>query len=86
MDQVLLLAVVVRACVHNIVQVLPEQINKYKSSSIWLLYDVGIDLEGGQLWAKEYSTPLSLKTGATASQIVNSSIRQVLGLGDLLAK
>ena len=49
MDQVLLLGVEVRACAHNIVQVFPEEFNKYKSSSIWLLYDVGIDLEGGQI-------------------------------------
>ena len=34
--QVLLLAAVVRACVHNVVQVLPEEFNKYESSSFEL--------------------------------------------------
>ena len=48
-DQVLLLAVVVRACAHNIVQVFPEEFNKIESSSIWLSYVIGIDLEGGQI-------------------------------------
>ena len=31
--QVLLLAAVVRACTHNVAQVLPEEFNKYESSS-----------------------------------------------------
>ena len=48
-DQVLLLAVEVRACAHNIVQVFPEEFNKIESSSIWLSYVIGIDLEGGQI-------------------------------------
>ena len=51
-DQVLLLMVEVRACAHNIVQVLPEESNKYESSSYWLLYAIGNDLEGGQFWGK----------------------------------
>ena len=32
--QVLLLAAEVRACAHNVVQVLPEEFNKYESSSL----------------------------------------------------
>ena len=36
-DQVLLLAVVVRACAHNMVQVIPEEFNKYESSSLAFL-------------------------------------------------
>ena len=44
--QVLLLAAVVRACAHDVVQVFPWNNNKYGSSSIWLFYVVGIDLEG----------------------------------------
>ena len=50
-DQVLLLVVVVRACAHNIIQVFPEG-NKYSSSFICLLYVIGIDLEGRQIWGK----------------------------------
>ena len=42
MDQVLLLAVVVRACAHNIVQVFPEG-NKYSTSFICLLEAIRID-------------------------------------------
>ena len=49
MDQVLLLAVEVRACAHNIIQVFPEEFNKIESSSIWLSYVIGIDLEGRQI-------------------------------------
>ena len=47
-DQVLLLAAVERAIVHNIIQVSPEEFNKHESSFIGLLYVVGIDFEG---WA-----------------------------------
>ena len=47
-DQVLLLAAVERACEHNIVQDSPQVFNKHGSSSIWLFYVVGIDLDG---WA-----------------------------------
>ena len=48
-DQVLLLTVGVRACAHNILQVFPEDVNKYESSSMWVLYVIRIDLEGRQI-------------------------------------
>ena len=40
--QVLLLAVVVRACAHNIVLVFPEEFNKYESSSFGFLMLSGL--------------------------------------------
>ena len=85
--QVLLLAAVECAIVHSIIQVFPEEINKHGSSSIWLFYVVGIDLEG---WASvdQVEVPFLAvpKQAKQSPKSVVQTICQVLGLGDLLAK
>ena len=72
---------------HNVVQVFLKEINKHGSSSIWLFYVVGIDLEG---WASvdQVEVPLLAvpKWAKQSPKYGNQTIRQVLGLGDLLAK
>ena len=61
--------------------------NKHESSFIGLFYVVGIDLEG---WAfvDQVEVPFlaAPKRAKQSPKYGNQTIRQVLGLGDLLAK